>query len=156
MSSATSRVSAITLILMLAGCAPQPSNFSPTLSMEGSSAADMPLRQSSTNRQIAVTHRFTLQVPSAQTEAVQQRHLDQCAKLNCTILSTSIDRSNEGRINARASVRISPEAYPAFAVLLAVPPARITIHSQSAEDLGTPIKAPRGEDGTAGPPGNNA
>jgi hypothetical protein len=107
--------------------------------MEGSSAADMPLRQSSTNRQLAITHRFTLQVPSAEAEAIQQKHLDQCAKLNCTVLSNSIDRSNEGRISARASVRISPEAYPAFAVLLAAPPAKITMHAQSAEDLATPI-----------------
>jgi hypothetical protein len=100
----------------------------------------MPLRQSvTTSRQIAITHRFTLQVPSAQTEAIQEKHLDQCAKLNCTILSSSIDRSNEGRINARASVRISPEAYTAFAILLAAPPAKITMHSQSAEDLAAPI-----------------
>ena len=96
-------------------------------------------RRDVANRQLAVTHRFTLRVPSAQTEAIQKEHLDQCAQLNCTVLSSSIDRQNEGRITARATVRIRPEAYAAFAVLLAAPPAEVAMHAQSAEDLATPI-----------------
>jgi hypothetical protein len=80
-----------------------------------------------------------LQVPSAETEAIQHRHIAECSKLGCSILSTSIDRSNEGRISARLSVRVKPEAYDGLAMLLAAPPARITMHAQSTEDLATPI-----------------
>jgi hypothetical protein len=46
-----------------------------------------------------------------------------------------IDRSNEGRVSAEAAVRIKPESYDAFAAVLAGPPVKVTIHSQSAEDL---------------------
>jgi hypothetical protein len=90
-------------------------------------------------RRLAITHRFTIRVPSAETEAIQQKHMAECAKLGCTILSTSIDRSNEGRISARASVRVKPDSYEAFAAVLAAPPAQINMRSQSAEDLAMPI-----------------
>lgn len=82
---------------------------------------------SANERQLAITHRFTIRVPSAETEAIQQKHMAECAKLGCTILSTSIDRSNEGRISARASVRIKPDSYEAFAAVLAAPPAQINM-----------------------------
>jgi hypothetical protein len=94
---------------------------------------------SASERRLAITHRLTIRVPSAEAEAIQQKHMAECAKLGCTILSTSIDRSNEGRINARASVRIKPDSYEAFAAVLAAPPAQITMRSQSAEDLAMPI-----------------
>lgn len=97
---------------------------------DGSSAAE---------RRLAITHRLTIRLPGAETEAIQQRHMAECAKLGCTILSTSIDRSNEGRISARASVRIKPDSYEAFAAVLAAPPAGIITRSQSSEDLAMPI-----------------
>ena len=94
---------------------------------------------SPSERRLAITHRLTIRLPGAETEAIQQKHMAECVKLGCTVLSTSIDRSNEGRIGARASVRIKPESYDAFAAVLAAPPAQITMRSQSAEDLATPI-----------------
>ena len=94
---------------------------------------------SANERRLAITHRFAIRVPSAETEAIQQKHMAECAKLGCTILSTSIDRSNEGHISARASVRIKPDSYEAFAAVLAAPPAQINMRSQSAEDLAMPI-----------------
>jgi hypothetical protein len=94
---------------------------------------------SAIDRRLAITHRFTIRVPSAETEEIQQKHMAECAKLGCTVLSTSIDRSNEGRISARAAVRIKPDSYQAFAAVLAAPPAQITMRSQSAEDLAMPI-----------------
>lgn len=94
---------------------------------------------SSAERRLAITHRYTLRVPSAETEAIQQKHMAECAKLGCSILSTSIDRSNEGRINARASVRIKPESFDAFAAVLTAPPAQVTMHAQSVEDIAVPI-----------------
>jgi Domain of unknown function (DUF4349) len=124
------------LLLTLAGCAAPPSR---------DGVADLPIaggmqdNPSAINRRLAVTHRFTLRVPSEATEAIQQKHMAECAKLGCTILSTSIDRSDEGRVSARAAVRIKSESYDAFAAQLAAPPAKITMRSQSDEDLAVPI-----------------
>ena len=123
------------LLLTLGACAQGPSDVAAPSSVarlaQGSSSA--------ADRYLAVTHSFTLRVPSAEAEAIQQKHITECMKFACTIVSTSIDRSNQGRINARATVRIKPESYDAFAAALAEPPANITIHSQSAEDLGLTI-----------------
>jgi hypothetical protein len=123
----------VLLLLTLGACARSPNEFSSPvagLAQDATSAAD---------RHVAMTHRFTLRVPSAETEAIQQKHMAECIKLDCTIVSSSIDRSNEGRITARAAVRIKPESYDAFAAVLATPPAKVTVHSQSAEDLGLTI-----------------
>jgi hypothetical protein len=137
---------AVALLLpLLSACAPGANNFlaarntsadGPSGGFPGPAMQDNP---SANERRLAITHRFTIRVPSAETEAVQQKHMAECAKLGCTILSTSIDRSNEGRISARASVRIKPDSYEAFAAVLAAPPAQINMRSQSAEDLAMPI-----------------
>lgn len=95
--------------------------------------------QSATSQKLEITYRFTLQVPSAKTEDIQQKHLAECVKLGCTVLKTSIDRSNERSIDASASIRIKPDAFDAFAAMLAAPPAQITQRSKSAEDLAGPI-----------------
>jgi len=83
---------------------------------------------------LAVTHAFTLSMPSAEVEAVQRKDLDECAKLGCTVLVTSLNRSDSGQVLARTSVRVSPQGYDAFARALMAPPARITSHSQTTED----------------------
>src|SRR5258708_5598992 len=124
------------LLLTLAACAPPPGNFAAN---EGSVAGPAQGNPSADGRRLAITHRFTLRVPSSETETIQQKHLAECTRLGCTIVSTSIDRSNEGRVNARAAIRIKPESYDAFAAALAAPPAMITMKSQSAEDLAVPI-----------------
>ncbi len=128
----------VLLLPALAACAAPPSNNAMN---DMSFAARTPDNSPAANQQqrLAITHRFTLRVPSAETEAIQQRHMAECTRLGCTILSTSIDRSTEGRFNARAAVRIKPESYDAFAAVLAAPPARITTHAQSTEDLALPI-----------------
>jgi hypothetical protein len=105
-----------------------------------SDAVPMAMRQAQAapatapQKRLAITHAFALRVPGREVEALQRKHLDECAKLGCTVLNTYLDRSNEGRITARISVRIAPESYDAFAALLASPPARIVTHSESAED----------------------
>src|SRR5437762_7835699 len=115
-------------LLTLAACAPEPNHFSSSGS----------LAQDRADPSLAVTHQFTLRVPGAEAETLQQKHIAECSKLGCAILSTSIDRSNEGRVSARTSLRIRPDAYDGFATQLAAPPARITMHMQSAEDLAMP------------------
>jgi hypothetical protein len=134
---------AAVLLPLLSACAPGANNFAGNTIADGPSGGfpgpAMQDNSSANERRLAITHRFTIRVPSAETEAIQQKQMAECAKLGCTILSTSIDRSNEGRISARASVRIKPDSYEAFAAVLAAPPAQITVRSQSAEDLAMPI-----------------
>jgi hypothetical protein len=129
----------VLLLPVLAACAAPPSSNNAMNDMAFSARAPDNPPAASQQQRLAITHRFTLRVPSAETEAIQQRHMAECTKLGCTILSTSIDRSTEGRFNARAAVRIKPESYDVFAAVLAAPPSRITMHAQSAEDLALPI-----------------
>lgn len=93
----------------------------------------------STDRNAAVTYRFTVRVPNAEIETIQQGHLAECAKLGCSVLGTSVDRASAGRATARASVRIKPESFGAFAAKLAAAPAQIITRSRSTEDLAAPI-----------------
>jgi hypothetical protein len=93
-----------------------------------------PSQQSGLTRHIAVTRGFTLRLPSNEVAAVQERHLAECAKLGCTVLQTRLDRLNEKLTNARASVRIAPDRYPAFAAVIMAPPAEVTTQSEQAED----------------------
>jgi hypothetical protein len=86
-----------------------------------------------------VSHRFTLLAPNAEIDALQQRHMSECRKLGCSILNTSVNRPESGAINAHASVRIKPESYDAFAAVLAAPPAKVTFHSEAADDLAVPL-----------------
>lgn len=85
-------------------------------------------------RRIARSHDITLRLPSTEVEAVQKRHLAECSKLNCEILSSSINRADESRIRASVSVRIPPQAFDAFIGILGESPSRITAHSEDAED----------------------
>ena len=91
-------------------------------------------QQTGTTQRIAVTRGFTLRLPSNEVAAVQERHLAECAKLGCTVLETRLDRLSEGRISARAFVRVAPDRYPAFAAVVTAPPAEVTTQSERAED----------------------
>jgi hypothetical protein len=123
------------LLLTLGACA-EPTNHFHAEPSVSQLAQD---RSSGDGRRLEVTHQFTLRVPNAETEGIQQKHIAECIKLGWAIVSTSIDRSNEGRVSAQATVRIKPESYDAFATLLAAPPVKVIVHSQSAEDLGLTI-----------------
>ncbi len=99
---------------------------------------DRPFRHR-TNRRIAVTHAFTLLLPSDVVAAIQEKHLAECAKLGCTVLETRVVRLGDGRITARASVRVAPDQYPAFEAIITAPPAEVTMRSERAEDMTTAI-----------------
>jgi hypothetical protein len=90
-------------------------------------------------KRVAVSHTYTLQLPGADVEAVQRRHLSECGQLGCSVLSTQLDQSIARRISARTEVRIAPDKFPAFADILAAPPARIVTHSESADDKTAPM-----------------
>jgi len=125
----------LVLIPLLGGCGPSSvNNFIPQRLSGGNDGT------SDSGQRLAVTYRFTLRVPNSEAEALQQKHLAECKKLGCEVLNTSTDRANEGRISARATVRIKPESFDAFAAIIAAPPAQVTTRSQSAEDLNAPIR----------------
>ena len=110
--------------------APPPS----VLAFDGARAAP-----ANTQAKLAVTHTFELSMPSDQVEAVQRRDLDECQKLGCTVLTTSLQHGGRGSVYARTSLRISPQSFDAFARALAAAPARITSHAQTAEDKTVPL-----------------
>jgi len=85
-------------------------------------------------KRLAVTHAFTLRLNSGEVEAVQKKHLDECGKLGCTVLNTQLDRSIEGRLTARTSLRIDPNAFADFAAIITAAPSELIRHSESTED----------------------
>jgi hypothetical protein len=122
--------------LMLTACSRVPDEYyaiSPsgvaTIAGDSASAA-----QSSADKRLAITHSFTLRLAATEVEPVQQKHLAECARLGCTVLSTNLDRSIESRISARVSIRIAPESYAAFVAIISAPPAEVVTHAESAED----------------------
>jgi len=90
--------------------------------------------QAGPTRHIAVTRSFTLRLPGSEVAAVQERHLAECAKLECTVLETRLDQLGDGRVSARASVRVAPERYPALAAVITARPAEVTTQSERADD----------------------
>jgi hypothetical protein len=93
-----------------------------------------PPQQTGPTRRIAVTRSFTLRLPGTEVAAVQERLLTECAKLECTVLDTRLDRLGDGRVSARASVRVMPERYPALAAIITARPAEVTAQSERADD----------------------
>jgi hypothetical protein len=91
-------------------------------------------QQAGPTRRIAVTRSFTLRLPGSEVAAVQERHLTECAKLECTVLETRLDQLGDGRVSARASVRVAPERYPALAAIITARPAEVTTQSERADD----------------------
>jgi hypothetical protein len=106
--------------------------------------SDEPARYGSTastgssGQHVAVSHEFTLRLPSDEIEAAQRRHLDECQKLGCTIISTSMNRE-ETRVRASTAVRIPPAAFPAFADLITAPPATVLSHEETSDDKTTAV-----------------
>jgi hypothetical protein len=120
-----------TPVSMVSQRAPAPP---PILAFDGAHAAP-----ANAQAKLAVTHTFDLSMPSDQVEAVQRRNLDECQKLGCTVLTTSLLHGGQGNVYARMSLRISPQSFDAFAKALAAAPARITNHTQTAEDKTIPL-----------------
>jgi hypothetical protein len=90
-------------------------------------------------KRIAVSHSYTLRLPSREVERVQQAHLDECVRLGCDVLNTRLDRSDVGRISAWTSVRIAPDKLASFTAALTAPPIEVIGHSQTAEDKTLPL-----------------
>jgi hypothetical protein len=118
----------VMLALAAAACAPAPEAAQAPVS------AATRAQQPTAGRHIAVTHGFVLRLASGEIEATQQKHLAECVRLGCSVMSTRLDRANEDRVSARSSVRIAPDRYGALAAFIAAPPAKVISHSEIAED----------------------
>jgi hypothetical protein len=132
-----SRLAVIFLLaLPLAGCKPDaPSAPLATFSRTMAKAAE----PGNTSRRIALSHTFVVALPSAAVEATQQNNLTDCLAAGCTVLSTHIDRFEDGLIQASISIRIAPDHYPAFAAKITAPPASLVSHTETAEDKTVPF-----------------
>jgi hypothetical protein len=141
----------IAATLALAACSRVPSDSQMRYTSVLEERADAPARRTvvtfdaarpapaNAAAKLAVTHAFDLSMPSAEIEATQRRHLEECARLGCTVLNTSLRHAGQGRVFANTSVRISPQSFDAFAQAIAAPPARATRHSEAAEDETIPL-----------------
>jgi hypothetical protein len=129
------------LLLALSGCSQTPvvRNIAVGGMPAGGSSQGLSNGPMVADFRVAIAHRFTLLAPGLEIEAMQEKHMAECRRLGCNILNSSINRSDRGPSTAHASVRIKPDAYEAFAAALAAPPAQITFHSQTADDLTAPV-----------------
>jgi hypothetical protein len=90
-------------------------------------------------KRLAISHSFTVRLPSREIERAQKEHLAICAELGCTVLTTRLDRSIEGRVSASTSVRISPDGFAKLIDAFGKAPAEIVSHTQTAEDKTLPF-----------------
>src|SRR5215813_14072480 len=65
------------------------------LNVAQNTVASPPSQAASTMR-TAVVHAFTLQMPADEIEVIYLRHLDECAKLGCIVVSSHLNRSSSG------------------------------------------------------------
>ncbi len=90
-------------------------------------------------RHMEVVYGISLLVPANGVEAMQQKHLAECRRLGCEVLSTSFDRSIRNSVFARVSVRIAPDAFPAFEQTISAPPSEVASRSETATDRTLPL-----------------
>jgi hypothetical protein len=128
-SSAQSSYETASLKQTLMAAAPAPGRIA-------AQQADAP---AAVQKRIAVSHSYTLRLPSRDVERVQQAHIDECAKLGCDVLNTRLDRSDEGRINAWTSLRIAPDKLAEFTQAMTAAPVQVISHAQTADDKTLPL-----------------
>ncbi len=124
------------LPFMLAACekAPQPGQATEKhgFSADAGAIAGRAI-EATAGKRVALTHSYSLSIPGDAVTAVQQRHIEACLQLGCTVLNSRLDRQN-ARLNASLSVRIAPDRYEAFLKVLMAAPAEVISHAESAED----------------------
>lgn len=127
--------------ILLAGCQPQGDN--PSASTPGQQdsyqIASAAPAGGSEGRRVAISHHISLQVPPDKIQQVHQKHLTECLRLGCDVLNTRLDQTLKGRTQAHSSIRIPPQAFPAFEAVLSAPPAQVTLRTEAAEDKTLPL-----------------
>jgi hypothetical protein len=96
-------------------------------------------QQRTEGRHMEIAYSFSLLVPEKEVASLQQRHLAECRRLGCEVLSTSLDRSTKDFVSAQASIRIAPDAFPAFEQTISAPPSEVAYRSETATDRTLPL-----------------
>jgi hypothetical protein len=86
-----------------------------------------------------IVYGFSLTAPVREIAQLQQKHLGECRRLGCEVLSTSLNRSMKDAVLAQASIRIAPAAFPEFEQILSAPPSEIGYRSETATDRTLPL-----------------
>jgi hypothetical protein len=124
-------------MLLLAACKP---DTAPPPALRGSTRAmTMAAAPADTNRRIAISHSFAVELPNNAVEATQQKNMTDCLAAGCSVLSSRVDRQPDGVVQGSISVRIAPDHYQAFADALIAPPARLVSHAETAVDETVPM-----------------
>jgi hypothetical protein len=130
-------------VLLLAGCEPQGDKQSASRPAQSAPAAYQGAAggpaSGSEGRHLAISHQLSLQVPADKIQEVHQKHLAECRRLGCEVLSSSLDQSIKGHAQAHSAIRIAPQAFPAFEAVLFAPPAQVTLRTETAEDKTLPL-----------------
>jgi hypothetical protein len=122
--------------ILLGGCKRE---VSPAPFLATSRSMAMPPAPGTTDRRIAFSHSFVVELPSNLVEATQQKNLQDCLAAGCTVLATHIDRMRNNVIQGSISIRIAPERYAAFANAITASPAILISHTETAEDKTIPL-----------------
>ena len=125
--------------LFIFGCSER-SSFS---SQGGGQNLSVHHKEASPGQRIAFSHSFLVKIPNGQVEVTQSRDIEKCRALKCTILSTNLDREDDGTIDASLSIRLPPEGLPEFVQTLGSPPARIVRHSNPLKTRPSPSSTPK-------------
>lgn len=129
----------MSMAMTLAACDAPPSSRSAPEPPIAAARGQAQAAETNAGKRLAISHAFVLRLPSRDVESIQNRHLEICARLGCTVLKTSLNRYDESQITAETSVRIAPEGYSDLAAALAMAPVVIVSHSQTAEDHTLPL-----------------
>lgn len=127
------RITLVVTLLALTACGDS------SLEVSSATSGTAQAAEVTTEKRLAVSHFFSLRLPSKEVEAVQQRHLAECAKLGCSVLKTTLDRWKQGEVKASISTRIAPEAFSIFVTTITALPAEVASHTESAEDKALPL-----------------
>lgn len=85
-------------------------------------------------QRLALSHHFDIGLPKDAVERVHRKQADLCLKSDCSVLSSSVNRHDNGMTSASLSVRIAPAALDPFINSLSESPSHILSHSETADD----------------------
>ncbi len=101
--------------------------------------ADSAAPRAGAAKHVEVTYAFTLSAPEKDVAALQQKHLAECRRLGCEVLSTNLSRFMRDSISANASIRIAPEKFAEFEQAISAPPVEVSHRAESAVDQTLPL-----------------
>jgi len=135
----TIRFVALTLVLLLAACDRPDSEVNFATPAQAPLSSNIRGGYDPTDSRFKTTHSFVLQIPNAEIEKLQQKHLGECARIKCKVLNANLYRNLDRSTSAQLSVRVPPEVYSAFAAMLVAPPATLISHSEAHDDWSQPV-----------------